>query len=176
VGVRPTRHAVSAYTDHIFADTNACDDPGPGDIVLYEYADSQGCRFPHVGFYIDENQTLDCRGGVGVGYHPHVVGAGRVYRRVPGVLDNVHPIQEQRKMEGLITAIAYMGDNVADQIEQTRASLDDGVERPHPDMPCEELRRNLEQVFTNIDRVYQELGGEGQRLRDTRVQFVGPRP
>lgn len=78
---------VRAFTDWIYEDTVACPDPRPGDVVLYEYADpgQPGVRFPHAGLWLSDAETLDARGGLGIGVHPHLVGAARVTRRVPGL-------------------------------------------------------------------------------------------
>jgi hypothetical protein len=168
---------IRSYTDHIYDDTIPCSDPGPGDIVLYEYPSDQPSRFPHVGFYIDEQQTLDSRGGSGVNFHPHVIGARRYYRRVRGVLDGQPPTSfPHPPAERLIPYIAHMGDAVADAIELSRASLDDGIERPSADMSAEDLRRNLAQAWKNIDRVYSEFGKEKAELRRNRVEAIGPPP
>ena len=168
---------IRGYTDHIYEDTIACSDPGPGDIVLYEYPSDQPSRFPHVGFYIDEETTLDSRGGSGVNFHPHVRGARRYYRRVRGVLSGqLSPPFPHPPAERLIRYIAHMGDAIADAIELSRASLDDGVERPNPQMSDDDLRRNLVQAWMNIDRVYAEFGHAKDELRRNRVEAIGPPP
>lgn len=78
---------VTSYTDAIYDETSESIHPASGDIVLYEYYDptQPNTRFPHVGLYLDSTTTLDARGGVGVGVHPHVVGARLWLRRVSGV-------------------------------------------------------------------------------------------
>jgi hypothetical protein len=78
--------------------------------------------------------------------------------------------------ERLITYVAHMADAVSNALERSRASLDDGVERPHPGMSAEDLRRNLAQAWKNIDRVYQEVGAAGGELRRNRREAIGARP
>jgi hypothetical protein len=78
--------------------------------------------------------------------------------------------------ERLITYVAHMADAVSNALELSRASLDDGVERPHPRMSTEDLRRNLAQAWKNIDRVYQEVGAAGGELRRNRREAIGARP
>lgn len=81
--------AVDSYTDTIFLQTQENLHPAPGDVVLYEYPDPNqpDTRFPHVGLWLNANETLDARwgAGVGVGVHPHIEGATQYIRRVPGV-------------------------------------------------------------------------------------------
>lgn len=81
--------AVPSFTDAIYGSTGPAQSSLPGDIVLYEYHDMSqpGVRFPHVGLWLDEWTTLDCRFPEGCGVHPHVVGAVRHLRRVPGLDD-----------------------------------------------------------------------------------------
>lgn len=79
---------LTSYTDTAFGETIAEseDEAIPGDVVFYEYHDPSqpDTRFPHMGLWLDQNRTLDSRGGVGVGIHPHVNGAIRHVRRYPG--------------------------------------------------------------------------------------------
>lgn len=78
---------VRSFTDWIYDDTGPAQSSLPGDIVLYEYndPDQPGVRFPHVGLWLSDTLTLDNRYPQGVGIHPHVVGAKRSVRRVPGL-------------------------------------------------------------------------------------------
>jgi hypothetical protein len=87
--------------------------------------------------------------------------------------------------EGTLGVIAEIGDNVADALEQERARLDDYGDPPAPpaaDASREELSQYAlamqawaESVRANTDIRYQEIGNIGQRLRDIRVDTVGPR-
>lgn len=78
---------VNSFTDDIFVQTSETLYPSPGDPVLYEYYDPSqpGVRFPHVGFWLNDHETLDARYGYGVGVHPHLLGAKQYVRRVSGV-------------------------------------------------------------------------------------------
>lgn len=91
---------VTSFTDAIYYETSENLYPAPGDIVLYEYYDpsQQGVRFPHVGLWLNEQETLDARFGYGVGVHPHVVGAKQYVRRVHGVIADTVP---QRRLSAL---------------------------------------------------------------------------
>lgn len=69
----------TAYTDDAW---NQCLDvaaPQIMDVAFYEYHDPSqpNTRFPHMGFWLNDRQTLDCRfpRSVGCGIHPHVNGA-----------------------------------------------------------------------------------------------------
>lgn len=78
-----------SYTDDIFNVTYPNDSqPHPGDVVLYKYYDAAqpNTTYPHVGIWLNDQETLDARYGYGVGVHPHLAGAQLVTRRVPGVL------------------------------------------------------------------------------------------
>lgn len=79
---------VTSYTDAVYDETVETMLPASGDIVLYEYYDpgQPNTRFPHMGLWLNARETLDARGGYGVGIHPHVVGATQYLRRVPGVV------------------------------------------------------------------------------------------
>lgn len=79
---------LSSYTDDIYGQTYLCVNPHPGDIVLYKYYDAgqPNTIYPHVGLWLNDSETLDARGGYGVGVHPHVLGAELVLRRAPGVV------------------------------------------------------------------------------------------
>ncbi len=79
---------VPSYTDDIYGVTYPCEAPNGGDVVLYEYHDvnQPNTRFPHVGLWLNDHETLDARYGYGVGVHPHLLGAKLYTRRVPGVV------------------------------------------------------------------------------------------
>lgn len=80
------RH-ITSYTDTAFDECFPVseEDGLPGDPVFYEYHDPSqpGTRIPHMGLWLDQNRTLDSRGGVGVGIHPHVGHGIRHVRRLP---------------------------------------------------------------------------------------------
>jgi hypothetical protein len=170
---------IRSFTDWIYEDTIECTDPGKGDIVLYEYQDDRPNRFPHVGFYIDENQTLDCRGGQGVGYHPHVKGATLYLRRVRGVINGECPNDvnqnrdDEMAAERFMTYIAEMGDTLSNAIEYSRASLAKDLARPDAAMSPDDYAQNLGKAWENIDRVYQELGNIKDELRRNRRDAMG---
>jgi hypothetical protein len=87
--------------------------------------------------------------------------------------------------EGTIGVIAEIGDNVADALEGERAQLDDYGTPPAPpaDTAASDLREYAtqmqawaERVQANTNERYAQIGAIGQRLRDIRIQVVGPRP
>lgn len=82
-----TGRPLTSYTDAIYDETLAVsqEEALPADPILYEYHDPSqpNTRFPHVGLWLDQNRTLDSRGGKGVGIHPHVNGARLYIRRYP---------------------------------------------------------------------------------------------
>lgn len=187
-------HIIS-YTDAQYDETDAISKAQslPGDLVLYEYYDASqpGVRFPHVALVTErEDIVLDARGGVGVGWHPHVQGAVRHYRRVRGLgaVEDPEEAMWKEKAEGLINAVAYLGDDVADEIEAERSKLDDYGNPPKPPKPANKMlkadweahARALEawamKVRDNTDARYKGIGTAGEKLRKTREQFVGPRP
>jgi hypothetical protein len=57
-----------AYTDNIFGltVTVSATDARPGDMVFFEYDDSQAARFPHMGLLAPGGQLLDCSINLGV--------------------------------------------------------------------------------------------------------------
>lgn len=83
---------LTSFTDTIFGETQRVDGTlvAPGDIVLYEYADTSqpGVRFPHVALYLTDTTVLDARWPMGVGEHEQLARskATRYYRRAPGVV------------------------------------------------------------------------------------------
>jgi len=183
---------LTSFTDSIYDETDAVDTPLPGDIVLYEYLDESqpGVRFPHVGL-VDTNPalTLDARGGVGVGYHAHVGGAVRYYRRARGL-----PTTSQEEADDMawrdkfFSVISDIGDRVADILEGERAQLDDWSEPPKPPAKGNKatkaewvaygqaMQKWQQSVIANTDARYKNIGAVGQFLRDVRTQEVGPRP
>lgn len=82
-GLGPT-----AYTDSAWGQCLPVTSPQPMDVAFYEYPDPSqpGTRFPHMGWWIDEHTTLDCRfpRSVGCGYHPHVTRGSVQVRSVEG--------------------------------------------------------------------------------------------
>lgn len=82
VGKPLTSYTDAAYDETVFVSEA---DALPADLVFYQYRDPSqpNTRFPHMGLWLDQNRTLDSRGGVGVGIHPHVVGAIKHVRRYP---------------------------------------------------------------------------------------------
>jgi hypothetical protein len=187
--------SITSYTDAIYGETEpiTAESALPGDIVLYEYWDptQPQTRFPHVGLVTERPDiTLDARGGVGVGYHAHVQGAARYYRRARGLGAVVDPEESmwKEKAENFINAIAYVGDKVADTLEAERAQLDDYGEPPKPPKPAKKMLKADWQKYAlaleawsarvreNTDARYQGIGAVGSEIRRVRVEQVGPRP
>lgn len=78
-------YGTTAYTDTAWGELLPLDrEPLPGDVVFYQYDDPSqpNTEFPHMGFWLNEAQTLDCRfpRNVGVGVHGHVTRGGLVVR------------------------------------------------------------------------------------------------
>jgi cell wall-associated NlpC family hydrolase len=78
---------LAAYPDALELETVPirAEDCEPGDLVLYGYADlaRPDLKWPHVAMVTPtEGVVLDVRVGQGVGYHAHVQGAVRHYRRI----------------------------------------------------------------------------------------------
>jgi LysM repeat protein len=72
---------LTAYTDAAYDQTVPVDDPQPGHIVFYRYDDNDPdttSRFPHMGIWMNDGETLDCRYGRGVGVHAHLATAREV--------------------------------------------------------------------------------------------------
>lgn len=82
-----TGRPLTSYTDAAFDETNPLseDRAVPCDLVFYEYDDPSqpGVKYPHMGLWLDQNRTLDSRGGVGVGIHAHLGHGVRHVRRYP---------------------------------------------------------------------------------------------
>lgn len=124
---------LTSFTDTILGETARVAAPAPGDIVLYEYKDSSqpGVRFPHVGLFLSDTQTLDARFGVGVGVHDQLSRstATRYYRRAPNVVvDTVGvdpapaPVDElatlRAEVERLRTVLGYSTVEVAAALQK----------------------------------------------------------
>lgn len=75
---------ITSFTDAAYNETVPTDNPQPGDLVFYQYHDpgQPGVRYPHMGFWLNDQYTLDSRGGYGVGIHHHLLTAREV-RRIP---------------------------------------------------------------------------------------------
>lgn len=134
---------VTSFTDAILGETERVATPAPGDIVLWEYSDPEqpGVRFPHVGLFLSDAESLDNRYGSGVGIHPQIPRskAARYYRRLPGVIvdtldapaDPTPPVvappgpdprdariaQLEQEKAGLLTVIGYLTGDVADALQ-----------------------------------------------------------
>lgn len=132
---------LTSFTDSILGETDRVENPAPGDIVLYEYKDTSqpGVRFPHVGLFLSDTETLDARFGHGVGVHPQLprTQAARYYRRKLGVIvdtlgepSGAAPVPDPRdariaQLEAekaqLISTLGYLTGDVAGAIQ---AALD----------------------------------------------------
>jgi len=88
----------------------------------------------------------------------------------------VEPETDAEKVERMTNAIAYLGDDVADRLEISRASVDDGVPRPDPLMTASQAQAALAQFWANWDREYQVMGAQIAEMRRVREEQVGPRP
>jgi len=143
-----------SFTDALYDATDRTTEPVAGDIVLYEYYDGYqpGVRFPHVGLVTsDAGVTLDARGGVGVGFHPHVNGAVLYYRRARGLGSVVAaprpeapqgvPDTEAEWREKFIVVVSEIGDRVADELEIERSKLDDYGPPPKRPKPIDKMTK-----------------------------------
>jgi LysM repeat protein len=66
---------LTPYTDAAYDQTVPVDHPYPGHIVFYRYDDhdaTTSSRFPHMGLWLSDGQTLDCRYPNGVGRNSHL--------------------------------------------------------------------------------------------------------
>ena len=77
----------------------------------------------------------------------------------------VTPETDTEKVARMVSAFGYLGGDVANRFEVTRASMDDGLMRIAAGMTGEEALTMLEQAWKNIDRVYAELGTHVAELR-----------
>jgi LysM repeat protein len=78
---------LTAYTDAAYGQTVGVSTPHAGHIVFYRYDDhdpSTSSVFPHMGIWLNDEQTLDCRYPEGVGVHPHL-NCPREVRVPPGL-------------------------------------------------------------------------------------------
>ena len=76
--------------------------------------------------------------------------------------------------EQLMTAVAYLGDDVADQLEQARARMT--IPPLGAEMRAADWQQRAELLEALIHRMYSEAGGIGIELRRVRAQMVGPPP
>ena len=183
---------VPGYTDAIWGATDGISEAQslPGDIVLYEYDDPSqpNTTYPHVGLVTQRADiTLDARSPMGVGFHAHVPGAIRRYRRVRGLAGALDK-EEMMWRDKFINTVAHIGDIVADQLEIERAALDDYGEPPKLPKPIKKmlkadwqahaqaLEKWSARVRENTDARYQGIGAVGSELRRIRAEEVGPRP
>lgn len=139
---------VTSFTDAILGETQRIETPAPGDIVLWEYPDPDqpGVRFPHVGLYLSDAETLDNRYGLGVGVHPQLsrARAARYYRRLAGVvvdtvqapieppmtpLPPAQPAQDPdvETIKGLRVAVAHLADVVVPKAASAAAQRDEAL-------------------------------------------------
>lgn len=140
---------VTSFTDAMLAETQRVEKPAPGDIVLWEYTDpdQQGVRFPHVGLYLSDEETLDNRFGLGVGIHPQLprARAARYYRRLPGVVvDTIAappaepaptplppagpaPSKDAETIAGLRVAVAHLADVLVPKAASAAAQRDEAL-------------------------------------------------
>lgn len=134
---------VPSFTDALFDATYRVETPAPGDIVLYEYSDSQqpNVRFPHVELFLSDTRCYGARFGVGVGEHDQLprAQARRYYRRVPGVVDDTSPATPSpppsapstpvadplaARIAELSTRLGYASQDIAAALEKEVASLE----------------------------------------------------
>jgi hypothetical protein len=166
---------IPSFTDAIYDATLPITESQavPGDIVLYEYQDGSqpGVRFPHVGLVTDRpGITLDDRGGVGVGFHAHVNGAVRIYRRAKGLGAVAPPSSPSFPVKALNDAL--------NDLEVERSKLDDYGSPPEfkpkvSGKPTKdeltEWRRRMQswakKVQDNTDERYKAIGDIGARMR-----------
>lgn len=82
---KATGITLTAFTDAAYDQLEPTFEPLPGDVVFYRYADPSqpGVRYPHMGFWLSAEETLDCRYPGGVAVNPHVTGAALEVRTLP---------------------------------------------------------------------------------------------
>lgn len=78
------------------------------------------------------------------------------------------PETDAEKVARMVSAIGYMGGDVADRLERMRAAVDDGVSRPDDISTFQEAKAALRQFWTNWDAAYVEIGLIGKELRRVR--------
>jgi lysozyme len=80
---------LTAYTDAAYDQCVPVGNPQPGHLVFYRYDDGDPnttSRYPHMGIWLNEQQTLDCRYPMGVGIHDHLNTPREV--RAPSIVAN----------------------------------------------------------------------------------------
>ena len=80
---------LTAYTDAAYDQSEPVDEPHAGHLVFYRYDDhdpNTSSRFPHMGIWLNDSQTLDCRfpNGVAVNNHLNCPREVRVPKNLPG--------------------------------------------------------------------------------------------
>ena len=177
------------FTDTIYGESLPVSDPRPGDICFYrDYPghDQSNATWGHMGFWLNDQETLDCRDQLGVGVHPHIRSGTMDVRRAPGVRIGGGDMVYKERAERLATAVADIGDRVMDILEGERAKLDD-FGAP-PDYPAEGAPADAwvaygqgmkswgDAVRANTDERYREIGNIGQFIRDTASDVLGRTP
>jgi hypothetical protein len=112
------------FTDRMYDECGPSPDPLPGDLVFYrDYPgqDHDNATWGHMGLWLSPSETLDCRGGRGVGVHPHVGGATIEVRRHPAIRA-ASPILPH-PCAPLISGIGYLSGDVANRLEIARSKL-----------------------------------------------------
>jgi hypothetical protein len=113
-----------AFTDAIFDATERVETPAPGDVILYEYSDTNqpGVRFPHTELFLSDTRCYGSRYPMGVGEHDQLPRsqARRYYRRAPNVIvDTVGGIPDPAPSPdfsvggGILAAMQAHGDQPA---------------------------------------------------------------
>jgi hypothetical protein len=145
------------YTDTLYdqSDPISAESAVPGDLWFPDYDDAQAARWPHVGFWTgDPNTVFDARFGQGVGEHP-ILPFPYELRRVKGAVA-VTPAPEVDKLQGLLTAVAHLSDVTIGELE---AKADD-----------------LENVAQSLLKLSTDLRERVKFAKDLRESAVGPRP
>lgn len=83
------------------------------------------------------------------------------------------PETDQEKIARLISAVGYMGGDVADRLENVRAGVDDGMVRPSDTMTREEALSALAAWWHRWDGAYHRIGEVGTELRRVRDEQLG---
>jgi hypothetical protein len=78
------------------------------------------------------------------------------------------PESDQSKIARMVSAIGFMGGDVANAIEHVRAGVDDGIDRPSSSMTKAELKASLERFWQRWDAAYAQLGEQIDQLRRVR--------
>jgi cell wall-associated NlpC family hydrolase len=112
------------YTDRMYDECGPIEHPLPGDLVFYrDYPgmDQPGTTWGHMGLWLSETETLDDRGGRGVGIHPHVAGGVWEVRRHPAIRAASAIVPDPRAP--LISGLGYVTGDVANRLEVGRSKL-----------------------------------------------------